>query len=542
MTQLGGYYNPAPTCKQSANQYAAIKSDVIHVAHKYSDTQDMVLTFSKGGPNSIMGIGTIYLNANTSRFVSRDFSALTIFKTVDSDWIGPIQVAATSSIDGDATSTETFTGGWHGYGGESGGTATARTVSYEVFADGVSLSESDGLIGCKELTIKVVNRIQAYNTKKTDGSGREVLEETVVYTIRDGTIHVTVQMEALEAVTIPIYYGLQSQVAATDTVHFVGGAAKARQVMNALRSSGIKGSYPVERACVRSGTDNMVLQLDSSFGMGSRDCISVGESCFFSISQKIYSELVYGVTKSMAAAEQFFWRGSYTFFPGSASGNMDLAYLYHENGEVKAIVDFLAAGTETFALPEQYQNMNVAMESNSPSISLPLDSTTPEGLKVTASGYGTAKITFKELVKPGYLLTMTSGVIASISASAYCFGNGRNYESSNSRCQKILPRAGRIRSFRLRGITDTDFANTASNFYARLVVGTNVYDIGLVIVNQYDGTPYYLMSWDDVNSRETIFVDIPVAKNEAVSVYLSNGTSSPFPTNVEFVADIFIEG
>ena len=122
------------------------------------------------------------------------------------DWQGPYVVSANQNADGDAIAQgAAFTGGNHAYGaGGVTGTPTARTLSYRVLVDGVELEDGGDLEWKDYVEISWINRVQAWNTKKTDGSGREVLEENPVWTFRPhGTVEVQNTVKALEPITEP---------------------------------------------------------------------------------------------------------------------------------------------------------------------------------------------------------------------------------------------------------------------------------------------------------------------------------------------------
>ena len=69
-----------------------------------------------------------------------------------------------------------FTGGNHDYLNGSGGSATGRTESVTLKVNGKEV-DGDYEGYADEIDIYWTNYIQANNTKKEDGSGREVLKE-----------------------------------------------------------------------------------------------------------------------------------------------------------------------------------------------------------------------------------------------------------------------------------------------------------------------------------------------------------------------------
>lgn len=134
--------------------------------------------------------------------VSEHFAAQT-------DSILPIIVAATNNADGDfPTSTDLYTGGFHGYNNASTGTTkpTSRTISQKVYADGFEVVVGTDRF-CQKVKMVVVTNVQGCNTEKSDGSGREIMEQTIVVGIDSLNTKVNVQWKALEDVTIYALHG-----------------------------------------------------------------------------------------------------------------------------------------------------------------------------------------------------------------------------------------------------------------------------------------------------------------------------------------------
>ena len=134
--------------------------------------------------------------------VSEHFAAQT-------DSILPIIVAATNNADGDfPTSTDLYTGGFHGYNNASTSTTkpTSRTISQKVYADGFEVVDGTDRF-CQKVKMVVVTNVQGCNTEKSDGSGREIMEQTIVVSVDSLNTRVNVQWKALEDVTIYSLHG-----------------------------------------------------------------------------------------------------------------------------------------------------------------------------------------------------------------------------------------------------------------------------------------------------------------------------------------------
>lgn len=136
----------------------------------------------------------------------------TILYTADTDWQGPYQVSALNNAGGDAIAQgSTYTGGNHAYAFDGGsGTATARTSAIKVYADGVELTDGQTLPWNDCVSVEWTNYVQGWNTKKADGTGREILMESPVWRFRPcDRIETENRIEALEDIRIGLYYGLQ---------------------------------------------------------------------------------------------------------------------------------------------------------------------------------------------------------------------------------------------------------------------------------------------------------------------------------------------
>lgn len=144
---------------------------------------------------------------------TEEFSAIPVNETTvfsnGSDFFGPFIVKAIENADGDMPESMNFTGASHAYSGNTDGTtaATGRSVLRSILIDGTRRDEFSG--HCDTVDVYWTNYIQATNTKKSDGTGREVLKENYHLHFDGVSFEVENDIEALEAVEIVRYYGLQ---------------------------------------------------------------------------------------------------------------------------------------------------------------------------------------------------------------------------------------------------------------------------------------------------------------------------------------------
>ncbi|HHV54709.1 MAG TPA: hypothetical protein GXX55_04595 [Firmicutes bacterium] len=394
-------YEAEAETSAAALQYVTKAGNVVRVGFKYNANFDMWIEFKPGGVNQLMALGNIYLIRNSAQEVDPNpaFPRAVTLTVTGSDWVGPYIMRA--AVNGNGESPK-FTGGWHGSNGDGTGKATARTVSWQVAADGKAFTE-DGTIAAREVTVSVVNRIQAYNTKPTgDFPLREVVEERVQYAVRRGTVDVQVEIEALEDIVIERYYGLQSiNSGHNGTIHYVNGDVQDRKkTPNASNDSGPLYKAPdVSRYALRSASrlHNLVVWLDRSFGLGDMKNVPVSLPAAFTAS---YGKSYFNLIRSdlpVAAGEKVAWRGGWIFSPGLPSPG-DLAYIYHGKtpADDRLVIDFLAAGGEGYCtLPAEYSGKKVAVLSASPGVTAGEAVSADGKLWVRAEGYGSVVIAFQ---------------------------------------------------------------------------------------------------------------------------------------------------
>ena len=231
--------------------------DDIKVDSVYGDNHIFTIEWKKKGNNNIFDI----------YYLGKDGNTLTLTQT---DWIGPYQVAVVNNIDGDKPTSYEMTGGNHDYsGGQGTGTPTGRTISIQLFADGKEVTDTNVDGYCSRLEILWKNRVQAYNTMKADGTGREVLEE-IHSAVFDGyKWEITGRIIPLEQIRIMEYYGLQctySQYYNTGG-YFVG--AVNNELLD-LSQNNISGNTKPNEFIAYGTNDEMVMGIDNNYDIGDR--------------------------------------------------------------------------------------------------------------------------------------------------------------------------------------------------------------------------------------------------------------------------------
>lgn len=186
--------------------------DRLEMLSKYNATQDLELVFGRVSTNNTWQFLGALLLDNTGKSVNSSFDRTNEdYINAFTDYVSPIyNLRAINNINGDQPDSWHYTGGWHGYDNANSGTATARTIGCKVFVDGFELGNE--IVSGYETKLIITNLIQGTNTKKADGSGREILQEKITYTIVCGNVNIEAEYTALEDLTLNGYSFLQFQL------------------------------------------------------------------------------------------------------------------------------------------------------------------------------------------------------------------------------------------------------------------------------------------------------------------------------------------
>ena len=299
---------------ETFNVYAKMINSSNHaVIFKYNNNYDLVIEFARCGVNSLYQIKHMYTRPNTNNKCSGLFDNLTVFKSTVSDWLSPYKVRALTNINGDNINSLNYTGGWHGYNGDQTGAKTGNFVSARCYVDNVELTTNEEIKGGNEVKIIVKNRVNGYNTCKVDGTGRDILEETVTYTITQGRIDVTNVIEALENIEIVELYGIQTENKVTwaDNVTFYSDISKTFDF-----SSNQDFYSKCDRFTVKGG-ENYLTAFMKNTGLGNRNYVDV--SSFYAWSRtygKAYFNLVKNKVLALETGQKTYYQGGYIFSYG----------------------------------------------------------------------------------------------------------------------------------------------------------------------------------------------------------------------------------
>lgn len=250
----------------------------ITIIYKYSETQDMAICMKKKGGNNIFDFYFFGVVPNTNPAVADVIDGITYLQTTTTDWHAPFIVKAKNNADGDDTSNHTFTGGNHQYNNtESGSTATGRTTSLAFYADKRHVTSGSG--GCSELMIVWTNQIQGYNTRKANGSGREILKE-VHRVVFDGTkFDEYINLIPMEDIRMERWYAFQWVATPYTYVKYIGGTNRGEYDKTSSSNCGDNKCCHMQ---MYSSNHEILIDVDPTYDIGDHRYYAGTETIFYS--------------------------------------------------------------------------------------------------------------------------------------------------------------------------------------------------------------------------------------------------------------------
>lgn len=277
---------------------------------KYNSAYDMAVNIKKKGGNNIFDIHSIGIIHNNLPSISTDTTGIIYLLSSSGDWHAPFTVAANNNADGDDQTHHYFTGGNHQYNNQStGSTATGRTTYLKFYADGMEVIGGSG--SCRSFEMVWKNRVQAYNTRKADGSGREVLEE--VHKMRfDGiSFDEYIKLIPLEDITMENWYGLQWFTSPYQNTVYIGGAN--REVFD----SAIAWTYSGDKTCCHaigySADHEIAIDIDADYDLGDHKFFDGADAIFTVTAGKGYCNIIKNT--QMGQGLVYALHGGYKFYP-----------------------------------------------------------------------------------------------------------------------------------------------------------------------------------------------------------------------------------
>ena len=271
---------PVPSTEPKA--YLSYKNGEVFLVDQFSDSENVIYNLGRKGPNSIFDfkrVDFVSIGLNGEKALTAN-SSWNLYMN-GTDFFGPYEI----NVAAEPSKTAPFTGGNHGYmnsgdPNDPANTPTGRTASLKVYADGQEVSE--GFTGYADtVTFKWVNMVQAANTVKADGSGREVLKEEyeMVYDGEKFNIHNTITF--LEDSYVTTYYGLMMWTGwAKSGIKYVDAA---NTQWNSYIGDHNSGGRECSAAIFKRDGYHCKMSLDTTFGIGQKQYLpntSAYPGCF----------------------------------------------------------------------------------------------------------------------------------------------------------------------------------------------------------------------------------------------------------------------
>ena len=275
--------------------------------------KDVGVKFQAGDNNAAYNIKSIGTVENDLNFVGNEPENYVEYMASNEDWFSPMKVNAVNNIDGDSPDTLKWSGGMH----RSNGVDTARRTKLEILFDG---RKNPGFVGyCKTIDIIVVHRNVASNTFKADGTGREVVEETIRTHFEGGIISVETTVKALEEVNVYVWYFMQAHHKPTGLgssgIRYIGGDAN--RGITSMDGNSNSGDLYARVMRLLSDTVQLDMEIDN-FDVGRFNHVSqsYGEFVeYYSTYSKAYFNVINNTSTPLHldAGDSFTARGSYKF-------------------------------------------------------------------------------------------------------------------------------------------------------------------------------------------------------------------------------------
>lgn len=280
----------------------------INIISKYNDKTDIKVNLNNTGNNNIFNFAGIYLIPNSNDIISKDLLAGINIESIGSDWIGPHRVFAIKNINGDMPFSKNFTGGNHAYDGAHKGTVTGRTSIVQLYIDGIKCDNISRYGNYAD--IYWTNYVQATNTKKEDGLGREVLKESFHIHFSGDKYEIDAKINFLEDLIWETYYGLQCTNGAWQGSIFYHNSNNDK--WNEATTSCDSNGKDCDIVTLFKNSNWLDIGLDCIYGIGNRNLLSKGNGAFTAVYSKTYFNLVNSAI--MKKDDEVLYRGYYRFY------------------------------------------------------------------------------------------------------------------------------------------------------------------------------------------------------------------------------------
>ena len=172
--------------------------------------------------------------------------------------------------------------------------------------DGVEVKEGIGY--GNKLEIQWANNVQAYNTTKADGSGREVMTEYHTMTFNGDKWNTHVELMSLEDIKVTTCYGFQFVTHYINKIKYVGGSNRVEYTD--LTKNNDCGTGKANKIIGLGDLYKFEIELDLGYDLGASSSYA-NPHAFYQNYGKVYFNLSNGIW--INKGESYHYRGSYKF-------------------------------------------------------------------------------------------------------------------------------------------------------------------------------------------------------------------------------------
>lgn len=287
--------------EQDELQVVKMVGDKLYIGYPFSDTEDLLIVFSKCMYNKLMSFSQVGFAPNNGQLHQNPARTIQqIVNYTSSDNIGPVCV------------DKIWAGGNHSVTLDGIQVATAECESFSFFADGRKLSDGDCL-NAKRIEVQVVNRL--YNPSQFNAAENTfglLCMEDVTYTVEKGNIMVFLQHTyPPSSSTITTYYGMQSSFRSENYIFTPNGPYSSFSNSSDVRPFN-KNRYPDFCTYIEKNGERYQSSFLFPEGVGNHSQIASDGKIFTRASGKSYHWLIQD--KTIDSGLQYYWKGLYTWF------------------------------------------------------------------------------------------------------------------------------------------------------------------------------------------------------------------------------------
>lgn len=307
----------------------------IKVKEKLDDTNNIIYEFGTLSPNDFFEIKNIRTQSNSSNV--EDYSGDELLRS-STDWVSPYGMLADTNPVTDSRFT---VGGGHGTSGGAGFPTGSYIGISNLKVDGKNVTNGNH-IG-KELTFTIEHYISASNVINLEtGEKRNTAKETRYYKINKSGIHVEVELEALEPITMTHYAGLQTiQRDSFNYFYYRGDKPEKLYTVTGLSNwelPTLEDAKLLDRVVMYNPNIVMIMKTDRDYGIGTGEYIPESTE---NIQQrpmhatpnvgKIYMHNLGRSSNSykMATGDSIAYRGQWSFVENKSDDNSVVKYNFN---------------------------------------------------------------------------------------------------------------------------------------------------------------------------------------------------------------------